>query len=76
MATLNRVIAGRTIDEWRQDHKDKLIIDSRRYYQNNREQITQRLAEPYECECGSVCWKGQKSRHLKSKKHQDFINNQ
>ncbi|MCR9134340.1 MAG: hypothetical protein NXI08_17360 [bacterium] len=58
------------------DNKEKGRELNNQSYQRNKEKQLSRQAEPFECECGSIIKKGQKSRHLKSKKHQDFINNQ
>lgn len=41
----------------------------KQYYQDHKEEINQE----YKCECGSVIIKRGKSRHLKSNKHQSFM---
>ena len=69
------------------EHKDKL----KQYYIKHKEQITERHKQYYlvhkdkilehrkqkvACECGSILRKGDLARHKRSKKHQDFLNNQ
>ncbi len=41
----------------------------RSYYQINKEQVLQRLARPYECECGLTIPWGKKARHLRTQRH-------
>lgn len=49
--------------EWNKENKDKVKTYYDRYYE-----------KPYECECGSKMKMGNKSQHLKSKKHQRWLN--
>jgi hypothetical protein len=60
MKCINKYIAGRTMKEYHEDNKDKIK-------QHNKTQC--------QCECGSITTFGHKLRHLKSKKHMDYINN-
>ena len=68
-------------------HKDKLKL----YYIKHKEQITERHKQYYEihkdkilaarkkkvaCECKCIVRKGDYKRHQRTKKHQDFLNNQ
>ena len=55
---VNQRIAGRTVEE-----------SSAQYRLDNKEKI----AAPFKCECGSIVWYNNKSRHNKSKKHILFI---
>ncbi len=43
------------------------------YYQNNKETISSKQKEKILCECGSFLVKHKLSRHLSSKKHQDYL---
>ena len=45
------------------------------YYQEHKKQILQKLKEKITCSCGSVFNKGDKSKHYKTLKHINFINN-
>ena len=46
---------------------------SKEYYQKNKQQISEKGKIKITCECGSTFRKAEKNRHLKSKKHKDFI---
>ena len=85
---MNTQIPGRTIQEWYEDNKGHLAEQQKQYRQKNKEQIAEyhkqyrqenkeQIAEysnkKYECECGGKYTHAHKSRHLKSKKHQDYI---
>ena len=45
------------------------------HYQKNKEIISEKAKPKYNCSCGSICRKADKSRHEKTKKHQNYINN-
>ena len=42
-------------------------------YEQNKEMLLEKRKEKYTCECGPVLTKGNKSRHEKSKRHQDYL---
>jgi len=84
---VNRLIPGRTPQEYYQDNKDKLIAQQKERYQNNkvyilqhnkeyREKIKAYLKKYYstkiKCECGCEVTRSNLARHLKSKKHQNY----
>jgi hypothetical protein len=110
---VNKLIAGRTRKEYREDNKDKMskyrednrdkinekqreYIEenrdeinekNREYYQDNKDEIKERrrqryqenkdkLNEKFDCVCGGKYTHNNKSRHLKSKKHQLYIEKQ
>ena len=58
--------------QYRDEHKEErtqfMTKYNKQYYQTKREELLLKLKQPFECECGSIIQKGQKSRHLKSKK--------
>lgn len=81
---INKNIAGRTMKEYYEDNKDKIL----EYYENNKEKINEKHKEYYEnnkeklkeyqkeyqkqkitCSCGSIIRLDSKSRHLKTQKH-------
>ena len=87
---LNKQVAGRTIKEWREDNKEYLQEDKRKYHLENKEKFNEKCrqwhknnperakayrSEVIECPCGVNFTKGHKSRHLKSQHHQNFLNN-
>ena len=81
---INKVIAGRTNEEYRIDNKDKLNEKNKNYRANNKDKIIEKgkiyrsnnkekLNEKFECDCsGKYTW-NHKARHIKTKKHQSFI---
>lgn len=91
IGTLNSRIAGRSRKEYNEDNKEKISEKTKEYRQQNKEKckeydslkyeknknyILQKAKEKVECECGSILRKWDLTRHLKTKKHQDFITNQ
>jgi len=76
--------------EWAEEHKEQMLEHQKKRYQKNKEQILEKhkeyresnkeiLSEKrkklYTCSCGIILTICKKSRHEKSKKHQDFIKN-
>ena len=57
--TLNKAVPAQTAQE---------------YYEVNRHIINEKKREPFLCECGSWYTLTHKARHLKTKKHLNFIN--
>ena len=55
---VNEVIAGRTRQQYRFDKRDE---------------IRRKTAQPYDCECGSTIRRNEKARHLKTMKHQRWV---
>ena len=62
--------------------RDKPTINEKRreYYKHNKEKVLQQnklyRQEKIECECGSVISKALKKDHLKTNKHQQYLQNQ
>ena len=46
----------------------------KKWYQNNKQKITEKGQEKVECECGCVVCIKNLTRHKKTKKHQNYIN--
>jgi hypothetical protein len=65
-------------EKYYQDNKEKLKKQTKKYRDDNKDIIRKRKNEKIECECGSKHNYGAKSRHIKTIKHQTFIqtNNQ
>ena len=72
---------------YRETHKDKIKLIytkyndghkqyRKNYYIENIDKIKEYRSQIIECECGSTIQLPEKARHLKSKKHQDFLNSQ
>ena len=84
--TLNKLIAGRTKEQYREDNKEKIKEKDKQYYKDNKEKIKNYYQDNKEkikintaikinCVCGSSFCKGNLSKHEKSKKHINYINN-
>jgi len=80
---VNRNIPCRTRKEWREANKvykkeyNKEYHENNKerkkeYYENNKEKIKERTKEKIICKCGGKFTRGNKSYHLKTKKHQIF----
>lgn len=85
--TVNMVIPGRTILEYRQDNKEKFKqyqIDNKEkltkykneYHQINKQKISDKKNEKHTCICGGKYTYSNKALHKRSLKHQKFINQQ
>jgi len=72
-AQINKEQIAERMKIWRDEHKEKLVEKKKEWYEENREQISERKKETYECPCGSICRKGNRIRHEKSKKHQEYL---
>ena len=80
---LNKNIAGRTEQETKKEYRDNNKEKIKEYYEKNKEKILETKKEyqkkynklEFNCVCGSCFTKGKLSRHEKSKKHINYINN-
>jgi hypothetical protein len=59
--------------EYRDENRDKIKIIKKEYYKNNKEIISEKEKVKYNCECGSICRKGDKARHFRTNKHLKYI---
>ena len=67
---VNYRIAGRTLNEYFEDNKDKI----KKYYEDNKDKIKEHKTKLYDCECGKTQLQlGNKSQHIKSKFHLNHI---
>ena len=62
--------------EYNQREDTKQINNERRkrFYRNHQEEILNKCKEKFKCDCGSEVTKNVKSRHERSIKHQQFLN--
>ena len=82
----NKIIPLRTDKE---DNREKILLYNKNYYEDNKEvflekikvyrktnfdKIKERKSKPFQCECGAVAQITIKQKHLRTKKHQNFIN--
>lgn len=56
-------------------NKNDILEYHKNYHQQNKDKISENRKINVECECGSIIRKYELNRHLKSKKHQNYINN-
>lgn len=59
--------------EYYEQHKEQLNIKNKEYQQQHKEEISIKRSQKMTCECGVIHTLSSKSKHLKTKKHQDFI---
>jgi len=64
------------LKNYREENKDSLKEEKKKYYQKNKEKIFNYKKQKITCECGSIICKGDLSKHIKTKKHQKFLENQ
>ena len=61
------------MNEYRDSHKEQIKIKNKEYQQQHKEEISIKRSKKMTCECGVIHTLRNKSAHLKTKKHQDFI---
>lgn len=86
---VNKCIAGRTRNEYYQNNKDMLKVKQKDYYNKNKtkcnefnkvyyecnkEALQEHANEQFTCDCGGRYTRRNKSSHLKSQKHQQWLN--
>lgn len=89
-ADLNRVIPTRTKEEYyeqnkeiifekqkeyKEQNKETISKINKKYYEANKDKIREKNKTKIECECGGCYTYPSKSRHFKSKKHQEYLLN-
>ena len=62
------------IKKWHQAHKEENGEYGKAYRLANKEQIHEKDKEKFICDCGSSLRKRGNSRHLKTEKHQKYLN--
>ena len=61
------------IKEYREQNKDYYKEQKKEYREKNKEQIREQQNKKCECECGGRYTNASKARHLKLKKHQNYL---
>jgi hypothetical protein len=56
-----------------QNNREEIQEKCAQYYQDNIEEINKKRSEKFNCVCGSIGRHGDKAKHFKSIKHQEFI---
>ena len=71
---VNKYIPTRTIKEHYEDNKVERLKQIKQYRDENKDKIKEQQSQKFTCECGGHYTNGHKSQHIKSSKHQKFIN--
>ena len=66
---VNKVIPGRTMQEYRQYNKEKKKADDKKYWEVHKEELKQKCDCPY---CGMTYIKHNKTQHMNSYNHKHF----
>jgi hypothetical protein len=72
--TLNKKVPSRSKVEYYQKKKEEIKEKQKAHYERNKKEICEKQKEKFNCECGSILRKADKSQHIKSNKHQKFLN--
>jgi len=59
-----------------ENHKDEFAERHRKYYENHKDKILSTRKQKLTCDCKCIIRRGDYKRHLRTKKHQELINNQ
>jgi len=59
--------------EYRDLNKEQIKIKQKEYRQQHKQELSIKQSQKMNCECGDIHTLSNKSQHLKSKKHQNFI---
>ena len=73
---VNNNIPGRTDKQYRDTNKDKIKQYQNEYDIDNKDKIKEYQMKLINCGCGSKFTNGNKNRHLKTKKHQTYLEHQ
>ena len=73
---VNKLVAGRTREQYRLENKEKLSENDKQKYERTKDKVLERQSQNCSCECGMNYTYGHKARHLKTIKHNNFIQSQ
>lgn len=68
---VNKLLAKRDMKQWRKDNVDHIKTYNKKY----KEEHKKLLNEKHNCECGEHYTHGNKSRHIKTIKHINYMRN-
>ena len=71
---VNKNIPGRTHKKYYIDNREVRLKYIKEYYIDNKEHLTILKKEKFICDCGGEYIRTNKARHFKSKKHQEYLN--
>jgi len=61
--------------KYHEKNREYELENMKKYYQEHKEQIVERVSKKFECSCGGHYLTNNKARHLKSQKHQKYLEN-
>lgn len=64
---------GECVKIYYENNKGKIDKYQKDYYQINKDKIAEKKKEKINCECGSVYRRNDKTQHLNTKKHQNYL---
>ncbi len=70
---LNKEKIREQTKEYREKNNDKIKMLNKNYREENKEKIQQHKQTKIVCECGAITDNSHKTRHQKSKKHQNYL---
>ena len=70
---VNKRIEGRSKQQWNEDNIEKVREWKRQWEIDNWDYIKTTRSIEVKCDCGAVVFKPQFNRHLKTKKHQQYL---
>jgi len=71
----NKEIINEKQKKYKLDNKEKISENNKKYYQDNKEKVSEKGKEKMICECGREVRKSNLTRHKKTKKHLNNLNN-
>ena len=71
----NKEIIKEKKKQYREANKEIINEKHKQYREANKEIISERRKKNITCQCGSIFRKGELSRHNKTKKHNEFVQN-
>ena len=72
---VNKLIAGRTNQQYYQDNRDKIIEYQKQYRQENCDKIREKQDEKITCKCGCKIMRRNLARHMQTDNHIQLMNN-
>lgn len=61
------------IKQWKKDNKEQIKRHMKQYRQDNKDKIKQQKTQKHNCPCGGRYTQTNKTQHIKTKKHQDYL---
>lgn len=76
MECVNKRIEGRTDQEYYEDNRDEILEKRKIYQAEHNVEIKEKKNIKHDCECGGKYTHCNKSRHIKSKLHLEYLSNE